>query len=282
MPKGIQFAFHLYLQNSDLALFTDLSEITAATAPTYTNAGMGAGNPVRLALVSRQAQATERFVVHQPATENAFTLSGRPLAGLTHADFIVEGLGAVNHPAHYETTAKIITVNSQAATQGDTFKVTYPTMPQRDRGVFADVEIDNNDSLPGIAAGPGEFEIAFDVENIKWAYYVVAKPNGAQFHIRDQGEPALLFSDGQRTDLSEHPDPADPIAKALEEQHPDKKRVRFVSDDPIPCRQRARKSIQLVLGDDPVLGTLPNPSLRNRATVQEEQVLFQMVKYFTH
>jgi hypothetical protein len=67
-------------------------------------------------------------------------------------------------------------------------------------------------------------------------------------------------------------------------------RLRFVSDDPVPCQQQARKSIQLRLDGNQVIEMLPNPSLRNYTTVDlnrdgepyQEEALFQVVKYFTH
>ncbi len=290
LQPDMTFAFQLRLQNPDFALFTDLTEITQTIAPVYTNVEANPEKPVQLALVSRRAWATERFVVRQPAREDRFVLSGRPLAGLQLADFTVEGLGAITHPTHYDATTKVITVNSKAARQNDTFKITYATAPQRERNFFADIEIHYNTSLPEIADGPTEFQVAFKAKRVRWKYYILADRTDAQFRIEDKGASPLVFSDENQRDLNQQPDPADGVAQTLAEQYPKLRRLRFVSDDLVPCQQEARKSIQLYMDGNQVIGTLPNPSLRNYSTMEvtrngnphQEDVLFQVIKYFTH
>ena len=291
LQKGVTFAFQLYLQNPDFALFTDLTEIVQTLAPLYTNAEASPAKPVQLALVSQRAWATERFVVGQPAGEDRFTLAGRPLAGLQLADFALEGSsGSIVNLTDYDAAAKIITVNSSTMEVGDPFKITYETAPQRARGVFADVEIHYNDSLPEIMAGPGEFQIAFTAKKARWKYYLIADKVEAQFHIEDKGVSPIVFSDENRTNLNQQPDAADDIAQALAAQYPTMQRLRFVSDDLISCQQAARKSLQLRLNGNQVVGALPNPSLQNYSTTQvtgngnlpKEEALFQVIKYFTH
>jgi hypothetical protein len=56
LQKGMVFSFHLRLQTSDFALFTDLSEITAKPAPLYTNAETSATSNSQLSLVSRMSK----------------------------------------------------------------------------------------------------------------------------------------------------------------------------------------------------------------------------------
>ncbi len=158
----------------------------------------------------------------------------------------------------YDTTAKIITVNSEAANTDDTFQITYPTAPQRAKGVFADVEIHYNGSLPKIADGPREFQVTFKAKRARWKYYVITDRTNATFRIEDKAVPPLKFSDEMQ------PDASDDVAKSLAEQYPTMQRLRFVSDELIPCRQEARKSIQLLrLDGGQVVEALPNPSLRN-------------------
>ncbi|MCB0207844.1 MAG: hypothetical protein KDJ52_00860 [Anaerolineae bacterium] len=290
LATGTTFTFHLRLQNPDFALFTDLTEIGQVAVPLYTNAGMSPANSMQLALTSRQAWATESFVVAQPSQEDRFTLRGRPLAKLQPTDFTVEGLGPTTTPTHYEAKAKIITINSSSADQGDSFKLTYATTPHLNRGVFADVEIHYTDSLPEIAEGGVTFEIAFTAKKARWKYYVIVDKTDAQFHIEDKAASPLVFSDENRTDLNHDPDPSDDIAKTLAKRFPQMQRLRFVSDDLIACQQQARKSLQLRLNGDQVLRALPNPPLQNYATidvtrngnVQKEDTLFQIIKYFTH
>jgi hypothetical protein len=291
LAKGVTFAFHLRLQNPDFALFTDLTEIRQTTAPLYTNVDLSPATPRQLTLASRQAWSTERFIVGRPVRKDRFTLRGRPLAGLQPVvDFTIEGLGSTTNPTHYEASAKVITVNTRSASKGDTFKLSYTILPQLERGVFADIEIHHDDSLPEIAAGPVEFQVAFKAKKARWKYYVVVDKTDAQFHIKDKDASQLVFSDKNRPALNQHPDPSDDVATTLADRFPQMQRLRFVSDGLIPCRQKARKSIQLCLNDNQVVEELPNPSLRHYATMavtrngnsQKEEALFQVIKYFTH
>jgi hypothetical protein len=290
LQPDVTFAFHLRLQNPDFALFTDLTEIRQTPAPVYTNVEARPGKPVQLALVSRRTLTTEHFAVSQPAREDHFVLSGHPLAELPLTDFILEGLGAITYPTHFDPTTKVITVNSQAASQNDTFKITYTSAPQLARDIFADIEIHPNASLPEITEGPGEFQVAFKSKRVRWKYYILVDRTDAQFRIEDKGAGPLVFSDKNRVDLSQQPDPSDSVAQALAEQYPKLRRLRFVSDDLVPCQQEARKSIQLYMDGNQVIGTLPNPSPRNYSTLEvtrngnphQEDALFQIIKYFTH
>jgi hypothetical protein len=76
---------------------------------------------------------------------------------------------------------------------------------------------------------------------------------------------------------------------SLSDQYPNMRRIRFVSDESIPCSERARKAIHLIMDGDRVGGVLPNPSTRNYSMVevardgelQKEDSLFQIVKFHT-
>lgn len=288
LPKGLTFVFQLRLQNPDFALFTDLTEISQIAVPLYTNADPGSGQKVQLALVSRRTWATESFTVRQPAAADSFRLAGRPSTGLQLTDFSVESLpGPVNH---YEAATKTITINSSAARPGDVFSVTYATTPRQARNILAMVEIHTNNSLAENTAGPGEFTIAFKARKARWTYYIIADGSDTQFDIEDKGTSPVIFPAENRTDLNQQPDPVDDIAQTLAAQYPQYQRFRFVSDNLVPCRQLARKSIQLRLNGNQVAAALPNPSLRNFSTIQiatngqphQEEALFQVVKWFTH
>ncbi len=289
LQSGLKFTFQLRLQNPDFALFTDLTAIKQQLAPLYTNLNLSLAEPVQLTLTSRQASSTESFAILNPATENSFTLSGRPLAGLQSTDFRLEGLAASN-PLAYDARAKMITINSQTKSEADLFKATYPIRPQLANGVLADVEIHCNDSLPQVTYGPAEFEITFQSKKARWKYYLIADKSEAQFYIEDKDSSPLTFSADNQTNLNEHPDSSDHVAQLLAEQYPDKQRLRFVSDNLVSCQQAARKSLQLYLNGNQVMEALPNPSLRNYSSMniisnrewQKEDALFQIVKYITH
>ncbi len=290
LPPSLTFTFQLRIQNPDFAIFTDLTELAQIPAPLYTNVNLGPGQPVQLTLASRRAWTTESFMVGQPAQEDRYVLGGCPLAGSPLADFKVEGLGTKGNVKRYEAVTKIITVNSAAAKQGDPFIVTYETTPQRARDVLAEVEIHANDSLPEISAGPAQFQVAFAAKQARWKYYIIADGSATNFQIEDKGTSPIKFSPANWTDLNQQPDPMDGMAQTLAAQYPTMQRFRFVSDDPVPCRQMARKSIQLRCNGHQVMGNLPNPALRNFSTFQgikngkpsQEEVFFQVVKCFTH
>ena len=285
MRKGTTLAFRLRLQNPDFALFTDLTEFAKAAAPVYTNDQVSAGAPVRLKLASHQAWSTEHMVVRQPSTEDSFTLSGRPLVGLQAADFKVVRSGQANNPAHYDPTTKVITIDSSAASAGDTFEITYPTAPRRANGVFADIEIHYGDSVPTVAPGPAIFQVDFAAKPARWKYYIVADSANATFRIEDKDKQApLVFSAG--TNLNQ-PDPSDAVATALAQQYPEMQRLRFISETLVACRQTARKSIQLLVDGNLAVSALPNPALRNYTIdvkpgdLAGEHALFHVVTFLT-
>ncbi len=160
--------------------------------------------------------------------------------------------------------------------------------PPRAGTMFADVEIQYAKQQPEIAGGPKEFQVSFQAKQARWVYYVVTDNQDGEFRIEDKNGQPLLFDDRNRADLRRQPDPADQIAQALMEQYPTLRLLRFMSDDPIPCRQQARRSIQLRLDGSQVIAALPNPALSNCSTVQvtrggstqREDTLFQVIKYF--
>jgi hypothetical protein len=214
--KGMSFAFQLRLRNPDFALFTDLTKIDKLAAPLYTNAGVTAGEPVQLELVSRAS----------------------------------------------------------------------PAAPPRASGALADVEIDYGDSAPTIAASPRVFQIDFQAKQARWKYYIVTDSADAKFRIEDKEKEAPLAF-GAAVDLKRQPDRSDDVATALARQYPEMRQLRLVSEAAIPCRQTARKAIQLFVDDNLALASLPNPSPRNYSIGVEqdglpaENALFQVVKYVT-
>lgn len=290
VSAGAVFAFVLYVNNPGFPWFTDLSEHARVAAPLLTNADLGEAEPVQLALTSRRAMSTESFAVQRPANEERFVLSGYPSPETQARDMAVAGLTGVPSVSGYDAPSKHITVDSLAASEGSGFSVMYQTIPKQPWGIFAEVEIHSSDSWPEILVGPARFEIAFTAKRARWSYYVVTDRGDAQFQIQDREEPPLVFSSQNRRDLSQEPDLADDVAKSLAEQYPDLRRIRFVSDESVPCSDRSRKSIQLRMDGDLVGGILPNPSPRNYSMVdvlgngelQKEESLFQIVKFLSN
>lgn len=289
VPAGATFTFRLRLRNPDFALFTDLTEMNQQLAPLYTNADSNGDNPARLALTSRQARSTEQFAVSRPSAAERFALRGRPLTATGPADFDLEAAPAVAI-THYDPAARVVTVDSAAAGVGDTFRVTYPTAPPRPRGVLAEIDLTIDDAWADLTDGPQLFELAFETKRARWSYYLITDRPEAEFRIEDRAPLPILFSEENRTDLRQQADPADEVARMLAARYPTRQRWRFVSDQPVPCRQAARTSIQLRLDEQSVLEPLPNPSLKNYAVlkmsnngrVAKEDALFQIINYCNH
>ncbi len=284
LAEDALFDFQLRLRNPDFALFTDLSALEGNPAPLYTNVSLSAGDTA-LALTARTARSTEHFVVAHPAPMDRFVLGGRPLDGMAVSDVDVEG--AVTQIEDYDPAGKRITVNTQAAAVGAAFTVDYPVQPRLEAGVFADVALHADASMTPNNDAPTAFTITFQSKEAYWAYYFVTnlEDDQAGFEIRDaDAETPISFGESGRTDLTDPPDPDDAVATMLAEEYPEMSRIRFVSDEPLDCRQQPRKKVQLTLEGQTLLGPLPNPSFHNPAilTGTDQTALVQVIKYITH
>ncbi len=173
------------------------------------------------------------------------------------------------------------------AREGEAVTVTYPVPPRLRSEVFAEVEV-----RPGSRDLPAsKLEIGFAAKQARWAYYCVTDlpANGGQLEIVDTAPEPLVFSAGNRRELGQEPDPADRIALQLAQRYPGLRRLRFVSDQPVACRQEQRRNLELRLGGERLSGPLPNPSPRSFTGLeiagdtpgQPRDSLFQIVKYST-
>lgn len=155
-------------------------------------------------------------------------------------------------------------------------------------GALAEVEI----VLPPGGAGlpsPPVLQITFAPRSWRWAYYCVTDlADGAgDLEIVDASPVSpLLFGEANRTSLAEHPDPADPIAAQLAARFPGMRCVRFVSDEPVACREEPRKHLELRLDGHRVSSPLPNPSVWSFSRRQPpppgsgpQDFLYQIIEY---
>lgn len=292
------FGFRLRLRNAAFPLFTDLSDVQSQTAPLYSNDGLGRGDGPALRLSSRRAWTSERLMVSLPGPKEPVRLGGKPLPGLRAEDFVLAEPAAIRGIASYDEAAGSLALDSRGSSVGTAVPISYPSRPALAAGVFADVEIRTNDSLPELrqlGERPAAFEIGFAPKRARWSYYCVTDlKNGSEdFAIEDgsaAGTPDVVFSAKNRTDLDKEPDPADRIAADLSARYPGLRKYRFVSDRAVPCRQAARGNLEFRLNGDPLVRSLPNPSLRNFSTTrvlvdgtpQQQDSLFQIIKFLTN
>lgn len=183
-----------------------------------------------------------------------------------------------------------------AAIKGDLALVSAPDAPPRAADVLADVDI----VWPGSAGGApplATFSVPFQAKRARWAYYCVtdlAAGGGAELTIVDAAPPsageALIFSDERQKPL----DLSDPVVAHLTRKNPGLRCVRFVSNDPVPCREEPRRSLELRLGADRLSSPLPNPPLRSISRrdlpfavkpeggePEHESLLVQIINYHT-
>ena len=175
--------------------------------------------------------------------------------------------------------------------KGGSLSLTAQSTPL-ENGAFAAVEI------PGSvfsAAGnwPVQFGVDFQPKRARWMYYCVTdlKLTGKDLRLVDVGTPGppLAFSPSNRTDLTQSPDTADAVAVQLANRYPDLARMRFVSDDVVPCLQSPR-NLSLQLDGHNFPDVLPTPPIRNCALwpaatqgpQPQQDALFQVVKYVSY
>ncbi len=206
---------------------------------------------------------------------------------LRNADFpLFTDLSAV-----YGQTAPLSVPGGADASKGGSLTLSTQTVPLQS-GIFAMVEI------PGsVFASPGgwpvRFTIDFQPKRARWMYYCVTdlKLTGKDLRLVDIGTPGppLVFSTANRTDLSQSSDATDALAAQLANQYPDLARMRFVSDDVVPCLQSPR-ILSLQLDGHNFPDVLPTPPLRNCAlwpakaqgNQPQQDALFQVVKYVSY
>jgi hypothetical protein len=184
-----------------------------------------------------------------------------------------------------DKTDPVYTNAGLTAKDGRTLKL-VERKPARasDATILAGVELRYDKSMPEPGGDEAPFEIKFEARAARWAYYLVTDRAG-EFAIVDSSgaAPSLGFSAANRTLLNKAPDEPDPLAAALSRKYPDFQRLRFLSDQPVPCSSAARKGIELRLAGRKVLDTIPNPSIRHMSRVrqkaQDQDTFHHVVKY---
>lgn len=151
-------------------------------------------------------------------------------------------------------------------------------------GIFANVELTVAAQDETSVVTTASYYIRFAAKQARWAFYCVTDlaASSGELRIVDASPSGttdvVVFSDENRRNLDEDPDPLDLTAVQLLSQYPTLRCVRILSDELITCRQQPRKYLELRRGDERLAGPLPNPSLRQ---VARDDQLFQVIKYRT-
>ena len=160
-------------------------------------------------------------------------------------------------------------------------------------GNFAQLTIFYDGWPPHPSDGTSELELHFTSKQAHWEYYVVTNQgNGAAEKLRivdksGSERPTLVFEKANPTEQMRGR-----VWEMLDQQYPGlegMRKIRFVSHDPVPCRQAARKGLQLWLDDHRIFEHLPNPPPHHIATTaiqvdgqtQHKDSRFEIVKYLT-
>ncbi|CAG0967765.1 hypothetical protein ANRL3_01295 [Anaerolineae bacterium] len=154
------------------------------------------------------------------------------------------------------------------------FQITYPR--QTLDKYFAKVDIRRDFNQPG-----GDVEIVFSAKPVIWFYYLITDQGGSgtDFSVAGQDSQAITWKQMEG---------ADRISLKLAEQYPGMRRLRFASEQLIPCRESGLRHIQLLFGGNTIIESLPNPSWRNYFQTEREangvggDAIFQVVKFLTN
>ena len=173
---------------------------------------------------------------------------------------------------------------SPADAHGAEQSLQLDTDPTPSAGSFAAVEIRHPKPAVDAAPTPASYVVAFAARQARWAYYCLTSTNtqADDLHVVDavpsSATEVLSFSDANRTNLTDNPDPDDATGLQLTRQYPALRCVRFLSDQQIACHQQPRKYLELRLGDERLVGPLPNPSPHSAVG---GPLLFRIIKYRT-
>jgi hypothetical protein len=283
MAADARFTFHLRLHNPSFALFTDTNALLGHAAPVFANKG---ANQQPIILQDRLQQVTDRFTERQPQDGEKVLLPHQPLDSLTADSFTVSGSPLIAKLKLYDAPSKTIAVNSLGTQKGDSFAVTYAVPPQLPNGIFADIDLYNNNTVPALQAGPAKFQVQFAAKQARWCYYLITDLSDKGFSVRDTGDSPLFSTTNAGVKLSADVVAADPVAQSIAAQYPSMTLWRFISDRALTFTNQSRKSLKLLMDGDAVIVPLPNPALSNLGSVpvdggDKQNSVYQIVKYFS-
>lgn len=293
LPHDEVFGFELSATDPAFSTYTDLKDFVGKADPVYRNRSGSPSPDLALQLSDRETWASETLVAPAKAAKFTFALSGRPLAldgdpakQPLATDFRVLPPAAGIKVLGYHAATRRITLGSVKAAQQIALR--YRTQATARRGTLAAVELRYDRSMPLPAHDTAPFVIRFKARSARWAYYLFTDQVG-DFSIVDaqQQGPALGFKLAIPTGGDLSAEEADPLALMLALQDAGLRRLRFLSDQPVPCSSDTRRGIELRLGGQRVLAAMPNPSPENLSRIppepgaaqQGQDVFYQLIRY---
>ncbi|CAD5372260.1 conserved hypothetical protein [Rubrivivax sp. A210] len=291
LARAEVFGFELRAHSAEFALATDMAELSAMADPVYSNAALGANDARTLVPADRKNWHIQAVDAPADGTSTRRVLAAQPLpAGDAQrppraSDISVTAELGTARVTAYDAATRTATLQASSGAQG--LALRYRTLAPVRRDTLAEVQVVVNRSLPAPGSADADFEIRFKARAVHWAYYLVTDQPG-DFAIIDADAAApIVFGAQSTTLLNGAADASDPQAAALAAQYPGQRRIRFLSDQPVPCGSSPRKGLALFQGGQRVLGPLPNASLTRptrfmRATAgapQDQDGICQVLKY---
>lgn len=276
LPRDQVFGFELSATDPAFSTYTDLQDFAGKADPVFRNRAAGPAGDLGLQLSDRETWASETLIAPAKAAKFKFALSGKPLAlGGDSAkrplatDFRVLPPAAGTKVTGYDAVTRRITLGAVKA--GQQIGLRYRSQAPARRGSLAAIELRYESAMPLPDQPAAPFEIRFKARSARWAYYLFTDQSG-EFSIVDampQG-PALSFKLANQARPAPAVEEIDPLALMLAGQDAGLRRLRFLSDQPVPCSSATRRGIELRLGDQRVLGAMPNPSPANLSRLLPE------------
>lgn len=293
LPRDEVFGFELSATDPAFLTYTDLQGFIGKADPVYRNRGGSAAGDLAMQLSDRETWANETLVAPAKAAKFKFALSGKPLAldgdrakTPQATDFRLLPPAAGIKVIGYDVAARRITLGAVKA--GQPIGLRYRTQAPARQGTLAAIELRYDSSMPMPALAAAPFEIRFKARSAHWAYYLFTD-QGGDFSIVDalpQG-PALGFKLANQARPDAATEEADPLALVLARQDAGLRRLRFLSDQPVPCSSETRRGIELRLGGQSVMAAMPNPSPENLSRIlhepaapqQGQDIFYQLIRY---
>jgi hypothetical protein len=182
---------------------------------------------------------------------------------------------ALSFELRLENPAFPLFTDSSPLSGGSDFQMTYPGGTADRFFARIDIQRDFNE------ASGNNIDVGFTAKSVYWFFHIISNLGGPDddFSITGQTTPATTWK---------RLDGTDPIFQKLAGQYPGLKLLGFASEQKLPCRESALKNIQLSLGGNTVIESLPNPSWRNYFQTEMEanggnvDAIFEVVKYLTN